>query len=96
MCLNKFKLFIVNYYAKVTCLFIKLPTKTKLSETFCFTQTVKNPSTFAINLSSDIVCYNLSEGESEKEGIYFEKRSRVGDRHYKNTEALSLHSSEDT
>jgi len=58
--------------------------------------TVKNLSTFAINLSSGIVCYKLSKGGSEKEGIYFEKRSRARDRHYKNTEALSLRSSEDT
>lgn len=63
---------------------------------FYFTQIVKSLLTFAINLSGGIVCYKLSEGGSEKEGIYFEKRSRAGDRHYKNTKALSLRSSEDT
>jgi len=45
---------------------------------------------------SGIVCYELSEGESEKEGIYFERNAfGAGDRYYKNTKALSLRSSED-
>lgn len=97
----KFKLlFIINYYTQgytqSYMVISKASDKKKTIGSFCFTQTVKSLSTFAINLLGGIVCYKLSKGGSEKEGIYFEKHSRAEDRHYKNTEALSLRSSEDT
>lgn len=63
----------MRYYATLNYMFISKAFGKKISYWIVLFY-AKSITTLTINLSS-IVCYELSEGESEKEGIYFERNA---------------------